>query len=522
VRQSAGGAKARNGRTGKAAKRLPGTRRFLRRVRRQVAKTAVGSAVGRAGSKGGSRLRGVRLGTARRSPWLRRGALAAALLAVALVPFPEQGTSPIGYTAACRGSCHAVQLNMLKWHAALPGSWDVDAGVAGTSPASGLAFAAVGNGVAAVGAGMTVYAFDERTGKPLWPADALSGFPANAAITSVRTWPGEVTAGVTYQASGGATKRYEVVIPDVTGVQSAQYPAALFGGAVAATTAYTVIVGPTAVTSYDNATGRIRWQRPTGQAGQGWQTDGQYLYVTDSIGGYLGSAPVTALRRIDTATGAEQEILPIDLTAPESAGITTFDGTLSGAFDDVVLFQSASGVTAYSDSTGILLWSRAGAVTAGTDPQQHAIYLTRGSSLLEVDPLTGKTEATASGSIATYVVRGGVALGLDSGADGDAWGYDIAAQRIITSALNLGWPHYFTDLSGLGGSADPDGDLVVIAACTQVGPAVTASPSPTADGSPAAPPSPDGSPDASPSPTATSSAAVTQPCVHPELVALGL
>src|SRR5205085_4550579 len=99
-----------------------------------------------------------------------------------------------------------------------------------------------------------------------------TGFPAGAAIVSVRTWPGEVTAGVSYQVAGHR-QRTEVVISAAAGTVAGRYPAAVFGGAVAASPKYTVIVGATAVTSYDNATGHIRWQRPTGPVAQAWRAD---------------------------------------------------------------------------------------------------------------------------------------------------------------------------------------------------------------------------------------------------------
>ena len=51
------------------------------------------------------------------------------------------------------------------------------------------------------------------------------------------------------------------------------------------------------------------------------------------------------------------------------------------------------------------------------------------------------------------MVRGGVALGLDGGANGDGVGVDMAAGRVTWTSLALPWPHYFSDLSGLGGSA---------------------------------------------------------------------
>ena len=268
-----------------------------------------------------------------------------------------------------------------------------------------------------------------------------------------------------------------MVISDPAGVQTGRYPAAAFGGAVAGSPKYTVVVGATAVTSYDNATGHIRWQRPTGQVAQAWRTDGNWLYVAESAGGFVGSAPVTALRRIDLATGAELVVRPLE-------GLS-FDGTLSTAFDGVVLFSSAAGVTAYSGTTGAWLWSIHGAVPESTDHRPRRIYLTEGSNLVGVDPLTGRVKATASGSAVNgsagvYVVRGGVALGLDQGGNGDAWGYDLAVQRVTLAAAGLPWPHYFVDLSGVGGSADPASDLVIIAACTQLAPSSPTQPSASA------------------------------------------
>ena len=327
---------------------------------------------------------------------------------------------------------------------------------------------------------------------------------------------------------------------------------------MAGSPAYTVVVGATAVTSYDNATGHIRWQRPTGQVAQAWRTDGNWLYVAESDGGFVASAPVTALRRIDLATGAELVVRPLEGLA--------FDGTLSTAFDGVVLFSSAAGVTAYSGTTGAWLWSIHGAVPESTDRRPGRIYLTEGSDLVGVDPLTGRVKATASGSAVNgsaevYVVRGGVALGLDQGGNGDAWGYDLALQRVTLAAAGLPWPHYFVDLGDVGGSADPASGLVIIAACTQLAPGSLTQPSASASAGsapgPVASPSagPSGSPSSgspsagTPSTSGTSSTSGTpgstgspgsagatpgpgaspspspganQGCLHPELVALSL
>jgi hypothetical protein len=487
----------------------------------------------------------IQLGTAGNSPRLRRWALALVLLGVALMPYPTQGAVGVPPAAACRAGCRAGSVpSMVRWTTSLPEAWDVASGLTGTVPASGLAYASVGAGVAAVGVGLTVTGYSSKTGARRWQ-DTLTGFPAGAAIMSVRTWPGEVTVGVSYRSAGsaGARERTEVVISDPAGVQTGRYPAATFGGAVAGSPKYTVVVGATAVTSYDNATRHIRWQRPTGQVAQAWRIDGNWLYVAESAGGFVDSAPVTALRRIDLTTGAELVVRPLE-------GLE-FDGTLSTAFDGVVLFSSAAGVTAYGGITGAWLWSMHGAVPESSDHRPHRIYLTKGSNLVGVDPLTGQVKATASGSAVNgsagvYVVRGGVALGLDQGGSGDAWGYDLAAQRVTLAAAGLPWPHYFVDLSDVGGSADPASGLVIIAACKQLAPSSPTQPSSSApSGSATAPPSSAATQTASPSATPTGSASspgtsasasstpgssatpsasagTRQGCLHPELVALNL
>jgi PQQ-like domain len=478
----------------------------------------------------------VRLGTAGASPRLRRWTLAAALVGVAVVPYPAISAAGAPPASACRSGCRPGSVpGLVSWATPLTGSWDVASGLTGTVPASGLAYLSVGDGVVAVGAGLTVTGYSSKTGALRWRV-TLTGFPAGAAIVSVRTWPGEVTAGVSYQASGAGRGpgRTEVVLSDPAGAQTGRYPAAVFGGAVAGSAQNTVIVGTTEVTSYDNATGHIRWQRSTGPVAQAWRTDGGSLYVTDSAAGYVGSAPVTALRRIDLATGAELLVRPLESLS--------FAGTLSAAFDGVVLFSSAAGVTAYDGQTGDELWTIHGAVPEGADPRQGRIYLTRGSNLVGVDPWTGRIKATASGSAVdgsagVYVVRGGVALGLDQGANGDAWGYDIAVQRVTLTSAGLPWPHYFVDLSGVGGSADPASNLVVIAACTQLAPSSPTQPTPAGTATPlatatlpatstgpTASPGTSASASSTPSPTLSPSAAVSvgQGCLHPELVALNL
>jgi len=413
-----------------------------------------------------------------RHRWLRRAVLAAALVLVAFVP----GQAPSTPASSCPPARCGGDGGVVRWSRPLPGSWVAATSVLGTVPAgqagSGQAYAAAGKSVAAVGFGMTVYAYRARDGQALWTA-RLSGFPAGSQIVAVRVWPGVVTVGVTRapraararrrHATGAGSARVTwaaqsaVVLSAGDGRQLRSLPAAPFGGAITANSEDTVVIGPASVTSYDNATGRVNWTRGTGGATQAWQRAGDYLYLTQSAGGPLGSQPVTALRRINLRTGSEQ-----DIRAHGSA----FAGRLSAVLDGVLLFSGGQGVTAYSASTGMLLWRRAGAVPESVDMVSGLFYLTVGSTLTGVQPWTGQVEArvtgaNSSGSGGIYGVRNGVALGLDQGPAGQAWGYDVAGQRVIWNTRVLPRPHYFVDLSGIGGSTDPGSDTVILTACAQ-------------------------------------------------------
>ena len=226
----------------------------------------------------------------------------------------------------------------MLWTRLLPGSWTASA-TGGTVLAQGQAYAAAGGQVAVIGFGLTVVAYDVRTGNALW-TKALTGLPAGASIESVRAWPGVVTVGVASRGRAMAGLRGPRSCSSAsTGASVRSYPAAEYGGAVAASSAATVIVGSKSVTSYANRTGRVRWRRRTGRVPQAWRVDGRDLYVTVAAGGYLGTAPVTALRQISLRTGAQRVIRP-------RGG--PFTGTLSDAFEGVVLFSGPRGVTAYS------------------------------------------------------------------------------------------------------------------------------------------------------------------------------
>jgi len=397
--------------------------------------------------------------------WIRRLSFAAVLLVVAVAPGPAAGsrsgacTGPGGPGGSGCGSEGTV-----RWSRLLPGAWVAQPGLLGTTPAQGQAYAALGDQVAALGSGLAVSAYAAGSGQPLWTAD-LSGFPAGSAIVSVRVWPGVVTAGVRRPAAAGTAAREEVVLAAATGRRIRAYPAAPFGGAVTADAAATVIVGAHAVTRYANRTGAVVWSRPTGSAAQAWQEDGNRLYVTVAARGYLGAAPVTALRQINLGTGAERLVRPRR---------HAFAGPLSLAFDGVVLFASDSGVTAYSAGTGARLWHRQAALAESVDVAGRRLYLLVGNALVGVDPHTGARLARVRGATAAsdglYGVRAGVVLGLDHGALGKAWGYDVARQRVLWTSAPLPWPHYFVDLSGIGGSTSLSGDGLLLAVCAELGP----------------------------------------------------
>ena len=400
--------------------------------------------------------------------------LAVALLAVVLFPLPVLASDTPPGQPACQGSgCRAQPVSAQRWAVRLAGTWSAGPGSegdGGTVPAIGQAYVAAGGGVAVLGSGLSVTGYKLSSGRQLWQT-TLSA-PIGTVIMSVRAWQGVVTVGL---LAPDGSSRTEVVIQTMTGVEVRRYQAAVFGGAVTASPATTVVVGPAAVTSYNNATGRVRWQHKTA-GDQSWQTDGQTLYVAASRGGYLSSSPVTALNVIDMATGTERT-LSSPLGRP-------FSGTLAMAAGGAVLFASSAGVTAYSGSTGGQLWTMRGAVPEGTDPAAALVDLTSPAGTLSgVDPLTGTVRASVpaaapAGTAGWYVVRDGIALGLDSGANGAAWGYNMSKGLVTWTSPALPWPHFFSDLSGLGGSASDlsgvggsaavSGDALVVTACPRL------------------------------------------------------
>jgi len=102
-----------------------------------------------------------------------------------------------------------------------------------------------------------------------------------------------------------------------------------------------------------------------------------------------------------------------------------------------------------------------------------------------------------------------VALGLDQGPNGEAWGYDVRLQRVTWTSPGLPWPHYFVDISGIGGSAESGGSAVIVADCAKLAPQTQPSAPGSASSSASWPAG--GATSASPAGTATGSAAPSGP-----------
>ncbi len=280
--------------------------------------------------------------------WARRALLVLFLVGAAVIP----GRASSQQAPHCTG-VRCTSAGSVLWTRPLPGSWIAQSGVSGTVTDQNAAYAAVGDGIAVVGSGTEMTAYQAATGKLLWQF-TLAGLPSGSAIVSVRVLTGVVAVGVEPSAGQRGPARDEVILAAATGRQIRVYPAAAYGGAVEADSARTVIVGTTAVIAYANATGGVLWRRSIGPGAPTWRVSGQYLYVTDPGGrSTRTSSGVSALRRISLLTGAERTV------RPRSA---TFAGTLSGAVDvalpnggqprEVVLFSGSDGVAAYDGESG--------------------------------------------------------------------------------------------------------------------------------------------------------------------------
>jgi hypothetical protein len=327
------------------------------------------------------------------------------------------------------------------------------------------AYASADGSIAAVGSGTSVTGFAATTGKALWHVSFADLLPGST-IVSVRAFSGVIAVGVQQAAGGGGPTREEVILAAATGREIRLYPAAPYGGAVRADGATTVIVGNAAVTGYANATGRVLWQRALGGAGATWRTAGQYIYTAEPA----RTGGVTAVRRISLVTGAEVIVRP---------RLGTFAGTLTDVIDavqssgpptTVLLFSGAGGVAAYGLDGG-LRWHKDAAAVELADATQGVVYLAEGQRMIGIDAVSGAAVSSVAISVAAslYWISGGVALGLDQNALGEAWGYSLTARRVAWTSVALPWPHYFADMSGLGGSTNGRSDVALLAVCALTG-----------------------------------------------------
>jgi hypothetical protein len=392
--------------------------------------------------------------------WARRLLLALVLLGAAVIP----GRASSQTAAHCAGS-RCTRSGSVLWVARLTGSWLAEPGVTGTVPAAGEAYAASAGQVAVLADGTTVTGYDATSGRVRWRSD-LTGLPAGAAVISVRAWPATIAVGVSGPAGSSGQSRVEIVLSAASGRQIRAFPAAYYGGAACSSPSSTVIVGEHDVTGYASSTGRVLWERPAGTTAQTWATAGQDLYLPVSRGGYLAARPVTAIRRIDMTTGAEHTV--------RLRG--AFAGTLAGVVNGVALLAGGTELRAYSAQTGGLLWRRPAAAVELVDPARDTAYIAEGNSLSALLLSDGHLLGRPAQSVAAglYAIRQGVALGLDQGALGLAWGYNMHTRRVVWTSGALPWPHFFVDSSGLGGSAGQDSSVTLVATCAAEGGGVPA------------------------------------------------
>jgi outer membrane protein assembly factor BamB len=129
---------------------------------------------------------------------------------VAVVVAAQPGS---GACAGNRNKC--TTYGIVRWSQLLAGSWVAQNDVEGTIYSQGQATAAAGNGVALIGFGLTISAYDVTTGFPRW-TETLGGLPPGSAIVSVLAWRDVVTVGVTSPGSGSGQV---IVLSSVTGKQ---------------------------------------------------------------------------------------------------------------------------------------------------------------------------------------------------------------------------------------------------------------------------------------------------------------
>ena len=136
-----------------------------------------------------------------------------------------------------------------------------------------------------------------------------------------------------------------------------------------------------------------------------------------------------------------------------------------------MLLTGGSELRGYSIRTGDLRWRRSATALELVDPAKGIGYIAAGNSLFALRLATGDLLGLPAQSVAAglYAIRDGIALGLDQGALGVAWGYDMTTRKVVWTSVSLPWPHFFADSSGLGGSAGQDSAVTLLATCAAAG-----------------------------------------------------
>ena len=166
--------------------------------------------------RGGARGRKGKVVKVARGPsaWARRALLALVLVGAAVIP----GRASSQQAPHCTG-LHCTSAGSILWTRPLPGSWIAQSGVSGTVTDQDAAYAAVAGGVAVVGSGAEVSAYQTATGKRLWHR-VLAGLPPGSAIVSLRALTGVVAVGVEPPAGQSGPARDEVILSAATGDRS--------------------------------------------------------------------------------------------------------------------------------------------------------------------------------------------------------------------------------------------------------------------------------------------------------------
>ncbi len=95
--------------------------------------------------------------------WARRALLVLVLVGAAVIP----GRASSQQAPHCTG-LRCTTAGSVLWTRPLPGSWMAESGVSGTVTDEDAAYAAVGDGIAVVGSGTEITAYQALTGDLLW------------------------------------------------------------------------------------------------------------------------------------------------------------------------------------------------------------------------------------------------------------------------------------------------------------------------------------------------------------------